>query len=66
MKHKWFIVLTGLGGALGGVVTFLLAGRLTTNLPIQAATGGLVAVVLPILIVLLFYPTLIGGDTEDE
>jgi len=55
-KHALFIVLAGLSGAASGVAGFALARMLFGDVAISAVTGGLAAVVVPILLVLLYHP----------
>ena len=66
MKNSWFIIITGLAGALAGVATFLLTGMVINHLAVQVVTGGLAAVVVPIIIMLLYYPKLISQDPKDQ
>jgi len=65
MKHTRFIILTGLGGALAGVTTFFLTRLVFANLIIPIGAGGLAAIIIPIIVVMLFYERLARGDEED-
>jgi len=66
MKPGPFIVLVGLAGAASGVATFLLTAPLFSNLAFRAVTGGLAAVLVPITIVMLYYPRLVSGKPEKK
>lgn len=66
MKPGLFIVVTGLVGALAGIGTFILTGMVVSDLLFRAVTGGLAAVVVPILVVMLYYPRLVSRGTGDK
>jgi len=55
MQVSWPILLAGLAGSAAGVITFLLTRNLIDNTAIQVATGGLAAVVVPLLIIFIIY-----------
>ncbi len=61
-----FIAMAGLAGAASGVVVFLLSARVFDNIPLRAVTGGFAAFVLPLILVLLYYPWLISGTDKDQ
>lgn len=60
-KHMPFIVLAGFGGSiLGAVAFFFLQGML--GLPLAVVTGGLVAVVVPVLATFIYYVTITSRE----
>lgn len=66
LKHTWFIVLTGLVGSASGIVTFIVTRWLVENLALRLVTGGLVAVIVPIVVVGIFYPMLNSKKPQDQ
>ena len=66
MKPGWFIMVTGLVGSGCGVVAFILTRWLMASLILRLVTGGLVAVIVPLIVVAIFYPLLISGKSEDQ
>ena len=65
MKQGWFIVLAGLVGSLAGVLTFVLTRLVLANLLLRLAAGGLVTIMVPILVVVLFYRRLVVKPPEE-
>lgn len=59
MKQGRFVMVAGLGGALAGILVFLLTRPVAESLPLRLAAGGAAAVVVPLLAVLFFYRRLV-------
>ncbi|MFO8056145.1 MAG: hypothetical protein R6V10_02465 [bacterium] len=67
MKTVALVVLAvGLGGALAGVLAFYATGVLVPDVKIQAVTGGLFAVIVPLAIIIHIYPRLAGRKPDDS
>jgi hypothetical protein len=58
------MALIGFGGAVFGTIVFLVTAKLLGNLMIAAATGGLFAVVIPIILMYLLHLQTL--DKEDQ
>ena len=64
-KAVIFALLLGLAGASAGVGMFVLSGSFFSDNAMRAVTGGLAAVVVPLLAFLFYFPKLPGPGPKE-
>ncbi len=66
MDFKIKAAMIGLGGSVFGIIVFLVTAKLLGNLMIAAATGGLFAVVIPIILMYILHIQTLDQTNQDD